>query len=215
MKTSLNDMDLLAHVNKQLDFFGACASSSDLALALERAEYCFKHCNNKYYRNEDDEVVFSHDHSAQYCAFLYFLSRVAFEHGDASVATAAYLLNKMLNSVDIFYEVELPTIFAVEHPVGTVLGRAHYGNRLHVSQNTTVGNNHGIYPIIGENVVIHFGSSIIGSAVVGDNVEVAANTYIKDEEIPLNCIVFGTSPNLIIKRKSEEEMLARLRFFTA
>lgn len=215
MKTSLDEMTLLNYVNDQLAFFGTRASSTILAAAVEKAAYCFKHCSNKYYRDVDGEVVFTHTHSAQYCAFLYFLSRAAFERNDTKLATGAYLLNKMLNSVDIFYEVELPEIFALEHPVGTVLGRAHYGNRLHISQNTTIGNNHGIYPVIGENVVVHFGSSIIGETIVGNNVEVATNTHIKDDRIPSNCIVFGASPNLIIKEKDEQEMLARLCFFTA
>ena len=42
-------------------------------------------------------------------------------------------------------------------------------------------------------------SKIIGNSIVGDNVLIAANTYIKDTNIPSNSIVFGTSPNLILK----------------
>lgn len=50
---------------------------------------------------------------------------------------------------------------------------------------------------------------------VGNDVEAAANTYIKDERIPSNRIVSGARPNLIIEEKAEQEMLARLCFFTA
>lgn len=50
---------------------------------------------------------------------------------------------------------------------------------------------------------------------VGNNVEAAANTCIKDERIPSSRIVFGASPNLIIEEKAEQEVLARLCFFTA
>lgn len=37
--------------------------------------------------------------------------------------------------------------------------------------------------------------------IIGANVMVGANTIIKDEVGPSNVIVFGESPNLIIKKK--------------
>lgn len=37
--------------------------------------------------------------------------------------------------------------------------------------------------------------------IIGANVMVGANTIIKDEIVPSNVIVFGESPNLIIKKK--------------
>jgi serine O-acetyltransferase len=42
-------------------------------------------------------------------------------------------------------------------------------------------------------------SKIIGDSNIGDNVIIAANTYIKDTNIPNNSIVFGSSPNLVLK----------------
>lgn len=212
--TSLDNQELRQYVNHQIALFGAEDVGPYLSDALERIHFGFKYCTNKYYRNESGEVFFSHKHSAQYCVFLFYLSRVAFENGDIETASSLYLLNKALNAVDAFYEIELPRIFAVEHPVGTVLGRATYSNRLLVSQNTTIGNNHGDYPEFGENVMVHFGSSIIGKTRIGNNVEISAHTYIKDEVIPSNCLVFGQSPNLVIKRRNESEMKERLYFFT-
>ena len=44
------------------------------------------------------------------------------------LASKAYCLNKALHAIDVFYEVELPEIFFLEHPLGTVLGRAKYSN---------------------------------------------------------------------------------------
>ncbi len=37
--------------------------------------------------------------------------------------------------------------------------------------------------------------------IIGANVMVGANTILKDEVVPSNVIVFGESPNLIIKKK--------------
>lgn len=57
----------------------------------------------------------------------------------------------------------------------------------------------------GQNVCMCAGSSIIGNSIIGDNVMVGANTIIKDEVVPSNVIVFGESPNLIIKKKKNLE----------
>ena len=51
------------------------------------------------------------------------------------MASYAYYLNKIMNSVDWFYAIELPDVFCAEHPVGSVLGRAKWnGNRFFVYQ---------------------------------------------------------------------------------
>lgn len=44
-------------------------------------------------------------------------------------------------------------------------------------------------------------SKIIGNSIIGDHVRVGANAYIKNEIILENSIVFGQSPNLIIKKR--------------
>jgi len=47
---------------------------------------------------------------------------------------------------------------------------------------------------------------VLGDSHIGNNVVISAETYIINENIPDNSIVFGKSPNLIIKTKSEEEI---------
>jgi len=42
-------------------------------------------------------------------------------------------------------------------------------------------------------------SKILGKSRIGNNVWISANTYIKDEDVPSDTIVFGQSPNLIFK----------------
>lgn len=56
------------------------------------------------------------------------------------------------------------------------------------------------------NVIMYSNSTILGNCNVGDNVILATGTIIKDQDIPNNSIVFGESPNLVIKEKSEGEM---------
>ena len=108
-----------------------------------------------------------------------------------------------MSSCDLFYEVELPEFFMVDHPQGTVMGRAKYSNGLSFSQYSTVGNNKGIYPVIGENCRMCMNSAIIGNCHIGDNVTIGAGTLVKDTDIPSDSLVFGQSPNLIIKKKKE------------
>ena len=104
-----------------------------------------------------------------------------------------------MHSVDIYHEVTLPESFFLEHPVGTVLGRAKYESGFMAYQNCTVGGNKGKYPTLGKNFKMMSGSKILGNSHVGDNVTLAANTYVKDTDIPDGVTVFGSTPKLIFK----------------
>jgi serine O-acetyltransferase len=194
-------------VSKQLDNFfifdRSCEQerlNSSIEAALKKCEVCFAATSNKYYQR-NGLPYFNPFHSGQYCIFLYFLSRAVFTADPAgrSLADRIYYLNKALNGLDLFYEVEMPDVFFLDHPVGSVLGRATYGTNFSFSQNCTVGNNKGIFPTIGKNVQMLSGSKILGRCKIGDNVIVSANTYIKDTDIPANSMVFGNSPSLTVK----------------
>ena len=133
--------------------------------------------------------------------FYYFANTISYETGNQLLADKLYYLNKIMNACDLYHEVELPDFFTLDHPVGSVMGRARYGEGFSFSQNCTVGNNRGIYPTLGQNVQMCANSSIIGDCNIGDNVIIGANSGVKDENVPDNCIVFGYSPNLTIKQK--------------
>lgn len=196
--------------------FDAATESAHLAagieVAYERISHCFRHSNNKYYQR-DGVPQFSPFQSGQYCIFLYYLSNALQRQGRQSLADRVYYLNKMLNGIDLYHEVEMPGIFFLEHPVGTVLGRASYGDYFSASQNVTVGNNHGAYPRIGEHVHLCPGSMVIGDCAVGDHVVLAVNACVKDADVPSSSVVFGQSPNLVIKELTAERGGALLSSF--
>jgi len=169
---------------------------------LERVERCFSQTKNKYYKKQD-LTYFNPFHSGQYCIYLYFFSNTLSRKNFKLLADKVYGLNKALHACDIYHEVELPDVFFLDHPVGSVLGRATYGNGFSFGQNSTVGNNNGIYPMIGENVRLCANSLILGNCVIGDNVILGAGTCIKDQNAPSNSLVFGSSPNLIIKKRKD------------
>ncbi|HEY0236530.1 MAG TPA: hypothetical protein VGC86_15970 [Afipia sp.] len=158
---------------------------------------CFRQINSRYFV-EDGQVLFSPYHSGQYSIFLYFLSH-EMSPKNRILADKVYYLNKALNGVDLFHEVRLPDVFFTDHPMGSVIGRGTFGDRFMFSQNCTVGNNHGQYPVIGQNVFMLAGSKIIGGCKIGDNVIFGVNACAIDEIVPANSLVFGQSPHLVIK----------------
>lgn len=181
-------------------------------IALDRCEVSFSMCLNKYY-HKDGVTYFDPLHSGQYAIYLYYLSNTLYkEFKSERLASTVYYLNKVMHSIDIYFEVELPNVFYFEHPVGTVLGRAKYSDKLVAYQNCTVGGNKGKYPTIGENVSLLSYSCILGDSTIGDNCIISSHTYIKDEDIPSNSIVFGSSPNLIIKPNNKNIILGIFKY---
>lgn len=165
---------------------------------FERLEHCIENTDNKYFA-KDEKPFFSYIHSGQYLIFLYFFSNEASKRGMVPLKEKLYYLNKILHSVDIYPDVELPDSFFLEHPIGTVLGRAKYGNNFFAMQGCTIGGDKGVYPTLGDNLKMYANSKILGNCNVGDNVKLGADTTVKNQNIPSNSLVFGETPNLIIK----------------
>ena len=208
MITSVPQSDIPSILIHQLESFFPIDEEEKVCIigvskrVYERVEYCFSKNPNKYYHRNGD-TYFNPYHAGQYTIFLYFYSREVFLYGNSLLADKIYFLNKIMSSCDLFYEVELPEFFMLDHPQGTVMGRAKYSDGLSFSQYSTVGNNNGIYPVIGRNCTMCMNSAIIGNCHIGDNVIIGAGALVKDEDIPSNSLVFGQSPNLIIKQNNK------------
>ena len=202
MQLSLARTDLALYVRKQFEnLFPDGTDLGDLPrlvdLALGRIEHCFSRVRLKgFFVN--GEARFSHWHSDQYAIFLYYLANSAFrEKPGHPIADKAYALNKALHALDAFYEVELPDIFAVQHPVGTVLGRATYSDYFICYHNCTVGANlDNDYPAFGRGVVMFGGSRVIGKTLVGDNTLVSTGAIVIDGgTFEPNSVLHGIHPN--------------------
>ena len=202
MQLSLDRNDLALYVRKQFEnLFPDGADLSDLPrfvdAALARVEHCFSRVRLKgFFAN--GEARFSHWHCDQYAIFLYYLANSAFrERPGHPIADKAYALNKALHALDAFYEVELPDVFAVQHPVGTVLGRASYADYFICYHNCTVGANlDNDYPSFGRGIVMYGGSRVIGKTVVGGNSFVSTGAIIIDGgALDADSILHGIYPN--------------------
>lgn len=204
--SDISERDLFENLIKKLELFFFVTDEEKNNLeqlhlnVLARLRTCIKGVENKYFKREE-KLFFSYVHSGQYLIYLYYYSHECSKKGLVSLKDKLYYLNKILHSVDIYSDVSLPEVFFLEHPMSTVLGRAEYGSNFFAMQGCTIGGNKAKYPVIGNHLKMYSNSKILGACNIGNNVTLAANTYVKDTDIPDNSIVFGQSPDLIIKLK--------------
>jgi serine O-acetyltransferase len=144
---------------------------------------------------------FNYLNSSQYCIYLYYLSNTIWRNErDPAVPTRLFCLNKALNAIDLFYEIDMPDMFFIGHSVGIVLAKATYGNYLVLYQNSTVGKNHGIAPVLGDGVIMYPNTAIIGGCRIGNNTVISQGTGIINRDTPGNCIAYpGDGGNLVFK----------------
>jgi serine O-acetyltransferase len=151
---------------------------------------------------------FDYLHSTQYCTFLYFLANTIYRSGaEREVCTKLFLLNKALNGIDLFYEIEMPEVFFIGHSVGIVLAKATYGNYLVLYQNSTVGKNHGVAPVIGEGVVMYANTAIIGRCTVGDGSVLSQGTGVVNRDVPGQCSVYAGEGGALVFKPSKRDVL--------
>lgn len=174
--------------------------------ALERVRICFAPLKTAYY-SDGQNTYFNHLNGDHYASFLYFVSNCAYRAGELDLASKAFLLNKAMHGLDLFYSVEMPPHFLLVHPLGTVLGKARYGDFLVVYQNVTVGATHeGVYPVIGERTILYSKSSLIGRCNLGPGVTLASNAFLINTDVPANTTVVGSFPHHKFLKGSPERM---------
>jgi serine O-acetyltransferase len=200
MRLSLEPDRLSAYVQNQLnnifpDGNGVGVIADHVRPALDRLKVCIGHVRAKYFR-DNGVSTFNHLNGDQYAMFLYLLANTIYRaEGHSPVCEKLFNLNKTLHGLDCFYSIELPRIFLFCHPVGSVLGRAKYGDFLLVYQNCTVGANHDTYPEIGRVVALYKGASVIGRSRIGDFCKIAADSSVLDEDVPDHSIYIGRRGN--------------------
>lgn len=145
--------------------------------------------------------------------FIYWLSREIWENeGSNDECEALFCLNKILNAIDLFYEVPMPNIFFLGgHTSGQVFVKASFEDYLVTFQNCTIGRNLGDTPILGRYNVLYPGSSIIGNCVIGNNVVLGPGVQIVNRKIQDNTILKLNAKNGLEEYKLHD--IHALRFF--
>jgi serine O-acetyltransferase len=191
----IESTQIAAYVRTQLERLFPLPSIPDLEVvdqyvpaALKRLNRCVNEV--KVWSSDQFDVL----HSSQYCIFLYYLANTIWkETGDRDVCTLLFLLNKSLNGIDLFYEIEMPEVFFIGHSVGIVLAKATYGNYLVLYQNSTVGKNHGIAPVLEDRVIMYPNTAIIGRSHVKAGSVIAQGVSVINQDTPGDCLVFRDS----------------------
>ena len=213
MKLSLPKKDLIVYIESLiLSNFPDGIKINSIQLhdmvenALSRTEGSFKNIEAKYYL-KDGTVYFNHLNADHMIVLLYFAANYGYKLGyEINLIEKIYNLNKRLHSIDLFYSVNLPEVFCVVHPLGSILGNAKYGNYICIYQGVTVGSTKKeSYPTFGDRIIFCANSSVIGECKVGNNIIFAANSFVLNKDIPDNSIVAGRHPNTEIIPMSKNQ----------
>jgi serine O-acetyltransferase len=87
--------------------------------------------------------------------------------------------------------------FVLIHGHGTIINRySIIGKNCTMHHQVTIGFSHGGTPIIGDDVFIGCGATIIGGIRIGDNVKIGANCVVV-KDVPSNCTVVGNPCRII------------------
>lgn len=177
MELSMSTEELQYYIAKQLEYrfpdrksyldFKEPLNIKAFEESLERVEYCFKHIKVRGYSvrvGEVEQVFFNHLNSDQYAQFLYYFSNSLWRNGgNPDLCSKLILLNRDLNGCWFSYKANLPDIFIMVHPVGSVLGTRNvkYSDYLVIMQNVTVNGND--IPLeLGKYLFLGAGTKIIG-----------------------------------------------------
>ena len=134
---------------------------------------------------------------------------------DMDIADAIYYSARVRTSTDIFYRANIGKYFMPTHPLGSVIdSHSTYGEGFKLYNGVHIGPYDILekdplkweHPKFGDGVILLAGSSVYGNTVIGDNVIVSAKSIIINEEIPSNCIVIGSSPRLMVKPNSQNNL---------
>lgn len=205
MISSLNKNELISYTVAQLNYLfpdNKLVNLQDhqavVTNALDRLEFCFKHCTLKHYYN-GEHVIFNHLYSDHYVMYLWYLANSLWRSGaDSNLCNKLYYLNKSLHGLDCMYNTLLPDIFLLFHCSGTMLGKATYADFFVALQGVTIGSQKGVYPVMDKGVSLTAHSSLIGNCKVGKNVSISAYANIFETDIADNTVVFRNKAGEIV-----------------
>lgn len=91
------------------------------------------------------------------------------------------------------------------HPHNIVIGSGvMIGSNCTIYHDVTLGQNHNLYPKIGDFVILYAGSKIIGDITIEDNVIVGANSVVT-KNVAKNTIVAG-NPGVFIRERGVSDV---------
>lgn len=218
MEMSLNKQELAAYIGMQLEHFFPDKNifrgrdvEKAIDLGLERLEYCYKFIAIPAYCR-DGQTYFSHLHGDQYSQFLYYLSNSLWSiSANKPICDKIIQLNRLLSGCFYSYNSGLPDIFYWSHPVGTVLGKAKYGNFFSCRQNCTVATQKSSASeknemSFGKGLFLGAGASIMSHSIkIGDRVAIGTGTMIYNaDKIEDDMLIYNKEGKMICEKRDRD-----------
>ena len=173
-----------------------------VAIALERLEYCFSKIWLKHFR-QGQKSLFNYLNGDHYAMFLWFLGNTIWQRReDEDTAVRLSLVNKALHGIDLHYNVQMPDIFLLAHPVGTVVGRAEFSDYLVIYQGVTIGSDGIAFPAFRGPTILYAGAAVIGNCCVEQDVTFGAHALVVNQSIPAHSVVTGRTPDLTVRNST-------------
>jgi serine O-acetyltransferase len=212
MQTSLSREEISKYLERQLITFFPDNQTYGILdnvveYTLQKLQYNFQHIKLDYFW-KNGAVYFNHLNADQYTIFVYYASNIAFEDfQNEKLASKLFYLNKILHGFHCMYDTKLPDIFLVIHGSGIVLGKAKYDDYFVVTHGVTVGSNSKWEaPTLGKRIVMYPNSSIIGNATISNDTCFSMGSRLMDIDTFPNSLVFGESPNIVLKKQKEAKI---------
>lgn len=227
MELSIKKSELKEYLGRQLDFFfpdmykfKGTDIDSAFEMGLERIEFCFQHIKVRHY-NKNGIPYFSHLHGDQYAHFLYYFSNSLWKISEnKAICDKVISLNRLLHGMFFSYKGELPAIFLFAHPVGSIIGNAHYENYLVIMQNVTVNtadmrDELKSPPMLSKGVFLGAGAKVMGNSFIGPGSSIGVNAVVYNQNIPRDSVAIMGKAGLEVRPRKNELCMAQLYFNTS
>jgi serine O-acetyltransferase len=170
--------------------------SAILASTIDRSLLRHSFSLNNRYRSLGGEPILTAWHYSSHALFLHELSRQCWQQGSKELAEKLYFLNVATTSCDLYYQVGLPLKTVADHPLGSVIGKADFGNEaaLFFSQQCTIGNNKGVYPKVDGYLHMYSASTLLGNCQIKGMVVLASGARVVDAGLMQNELIVGVYP---------------------
>ncbi len=182
-------------------------------LKVPRAECygdCIKLMQSDFYRYTGEKATFLKMLLSCHRTFrLNFWLRLSSYHGWAYYFTK-FMLNNVRNKtgIDIIETTRIGYGFLLNHNMSVVINpTAIIGNNCNISQFTTIGANDGDAAVIGNNVYIGPGVSIVENVHIGSNVTIGAGAVVV-KDIPAGTTAAGV-PAKTVSNKNHSQYIQR------